>query len=145
MVSRSVRELWELWRRRARGAFHRGYYIKPSRFTRRVQYLPAQPNVGRREPNVSQRGLTSRRSGRSRRPASLGEGMLTPKEFAAETKRINEEIKRAKTEHIKALAAQQRATEMENMNAKKAANKAVHKAKTEVDLLIEEMYKRLYL
>ena len=71
--------------------------------------------------------------------------MLTPKEFAAETKRINEEIKRAKTEHIKALAAQQRATEMENMNAKKAANKAVHKAKTEVDLLIEEMYKRLYL
>jgi len=81
----------------------------------------------------------TRRSGRSRRPASLGEGMLTPKQFAAETKRIKAEIEEAEKKHRKALLAQQRATEMENGNAKKAANKAVDKAKTEVDLLMEEM------
>lgn len=87
------------------------------------------------------RGSATRRSGRSRRPASLGEGMLTLKEFAAETKRIKAEIEEAETKHRKALAAQQRATEMENGNAKKAANKAVDKAKTEVDLLMEQMSK----
>ena len=83
----------------------------------------------------------TRRSERSRRPASLGEGMLTLKEFAAETKRIKAEIEEAEIKHRKALAAQQRATEMENGNAKKAANKAVDKAKTEVDLLMEQMSK----
>ena len=67
--------------------------------------------------------------------------MLTPKEFAAETRRIKAEIEEAETKHRKALAAQQRATEMENGNAKKAANKAVDKAKTEVDLLMEQMSK----
>lgn len=87
------------------------------------------------------RGLATRRSGRSRKPASLGEGMLTPKEFAAETRRIKAEIEEAEMKHRKALAAQQRATEMENGNAKKAANKAVDKAKTEVDLLMEQMSK----
>ena len=67
--------------------------------------------------------------------------MLTPKQFLAETKRINEEIKKAETKHRKALTAQQRATEMENGNAKNAANKAVDEAKTEVALLIEKMSK----
>ena len=83
----------------------------------------------------------TRRSGRLRQPASLGPGMLTHKQFAAKTKRIKAEIEEAEKKHRKALAAQQRATEMENGNAKKAATEAVDKAKTEVDLLMEQMSK----
>jgi hypothetical protein len=67
--------------------------------------------------------------------------MLTLKQFAAETKRIKAEIEEAEKKHRKALLAQQRATEMENGNAKKAATEAVDKAKTEVDLLMEQMAK----
>jgi hypothetical protein len=87
------------------------------------------------------RGSATRRSVRSRQPASLGPGMLTLKQFAAETKRIKAEIEEAEKKHRKALLAQQRATEMENGNAKKAATEAVDKAKTEVDLLMEQMAK----
>jgi hypothetical protein len=67
--------------------------------------------------------------------------MLTPEEFARRQREINEEIKMAVTEHRKALAARRRANKIENGNAKNAANKAVDKAKTEVDLLIEKMSK----
>ncbi len=69
--------------------------------------------------------------------------MLTHNQFAAETKRIKAAIEEAEKKHRKALLAQQRATEMENGNAKKAAKEAatqaVDKAKTEVDLLMEQM------
>jgi hypothetical protein len=65
--------------------------------------------------------------------------MLSHKQFAAETKRIKAEIEEAEKKHRKALLAQQRATEMENENAKEAATEAVDKAKTEVDLLMEKM------
>ncbi len=69
--------------------------------------------------------------------------MLTLEQFAAETKRIKAAIEEAEKKRRKALLAQQRATEMENGNAKKAAKEAateaVDKAKTEVDLLMEQM------
>ena len=67
--------------------------------------------------------------------------MLTPKEFAAETKRIKAEIEDAETKHRKALAAQQLANKMENGEVKVAAKEAVDKAQTEIDLLMEQMSK----
>lgn len=96
--------------------------------------------TGRSATRGATRGAT-RRSGRSRRPVSLGEGMLTPNEFAAETKRIKKDLKEAETKHRKALAAQQLANKMENGEVKVAAKEAVDKAQTEIDLLMEQMSK----
>lgn len=89
----------------------------------------------------------TRRSRRSRRAPPPFPGMLTHVEFAAETRRrikeIKAEIKEAEMKRRKALAAQQRATEMENGNAKEAAkdaaNEAVDNAQAEIDILIAKM------
>ena len=79
-------------------------------------------------------------SERSRKPAYLGEGMLTHKEFAKAQRLLVEE---AEKKYKNALAVQERATEMENGSeknaAKTAANKAVDNAKTEFDLLMGKM------
>ena len=152
---------------RARGFFKFGKKARNSRHTRRnnntiraaknnpsgFMKLFAKLAMGRKAASsrlathisATRRSATgrsaTRRSGRSRRPVSLGEGMLTPKEFAAETKRIKAEIEDAETKHRKALAAQQLANKMENGEVKVAAKEAVDKAQTEIDLLMEQMSK----
>lgn len=103
-----------------------------------IMKILARLAMGRK---AASRRSATRRSRRSRRPPPPFPGMLTPVEFAAETRRrikeIKAEIKEAEMKRIKALAAQQRATEMENGNAKedakKAANEAVDNAQAEID------------
>ena len=84
--------------------------------------------------------MPRRISVRSRKPANLGEGMLTHKEFAKAQRLLVEE---AEKKYKNALALQERATEMENGSEKNAAetaaNKAVDNAKTEFDLLMGKM------